>query len=1662
MRGELIMNTQAMKKFGLILLPLLAATGAEAAPNSAVVGLGAATVMVSEGAGTVSIVVSSNVPAKAAIDIPFTVGGTAVNPLDHDIPASGRIVIPAGATSAKAVFHIVDDDRYEDSKTIEITLGRPSTKGPRPSLGAISKQVITIADNDLPPTVGFSVAAQSIGEASGTATATLQLSAASGKDVVVPYVVSGTASSPDDHDLVSGSVTIPSGATTANLSIKIVDDGVYEGNETVVVTLGKPTDATLGANTVHTLTILDSSAAPTVAWSAAAQTAAEDAGKVSLTAKLSGASNADVVVPFTVAGTAKNPDDHDLAAGSITIAAGKTEASVSFNVKDDDLVEGDETVIATLGAPTGATLGSIPVHTVTIADNDVAVHPVVAWSAAFQTVDEGAGVVTVTAKLDKAGDAAITVPFIVTGTAKAPADHDLVDSSITIAAGSLMASKTFSLVDDALYEADETIILSMGKPTNATLGTPAVHTVTVKNNDLAPVISFSVAAQSVGEGAGTVTVTAKLDKASGVAASSTFTVAGTAVSPDDHNLSAGSVVIPAGSTTKAITFSLVDDAVYEQDETVSIALLQATDATIGAPSTHVVTVTDNETAPLVNFKLAAQTIEEAAGTATVEVTLDKTSSKNISVPFKVSGTATNPGDHNLADGAVAIAAGQTSGKVTFDIVKDAVAENDETVILTLSAPTGAVLGTVATHTLTITEKVANPTVQWQLANQAVSEAVGTAKITATLNAMSANDVVVPFTVSGTSASPADHNLAAGSVKIPAGSLSADVSVAIVDDTIDENNETLVVTMGTPTGAVLGATTVHTLTINDNDNAPVVQFKLASQAVAESVGTVTVAVGLSAASGLDVTVPFTVAGTAANPADHNLAAGSVKIAAGQTSANVTFTVVDDAIFENAETVILNLGAPTNATLGTTVAHTVTINDNETAPTIQWSVAAQSVTEAVGTVTVQATLSGATSSDTTAPFTVSGTAANPGDHNLASGSVKIVAGQTTANVTFTVVNDAVAENDETVILTMGNPAPSTVTLGTRTVHTVTITDNDVASVVQFAAAAQSVSEAVGNATVTVSLDKASGADVVVPFTVSGTATNPADHGLAAGSVTIAAGTLSKAITVPIVNDAVVENDETIILTMGTPTGATAGTTKVHTLTITDNDVAPTVQWSLASQSVGEGAGSVTLTATLSAASGAAVSVPVTVAATSTAKVTDDYTVASTKLDFPAGTTSVAYTVAIVNDTANEDAETVTFVLGMPTGATLGTITSHALTITDNDPAPMIQWSLAKQEAKENDGSATLVASLSAASSKDVTVSFAVGGNANNAGANRMKVNLAAGSLTIAAGQTTKNLVAPLVNDSLAGPSDFYFTVTMQTATNATVGATALDTVTILDEDLGATSSQEGYRTTVWPLTRQRCIGCHGASGFLPNHASDTLQIAHDAAVPLVDFANIPNARLVLKSADGHCGAYCLDNGLATDTKPLMIAAIQAWNAARNQALPSPTPTATAGATLVAAGMKDSLQYLEFVTGSLGLLSSTYMGTDPFASTRDRMSLTGDSTSVTATMLLSYSVLASKVCADFVAKEKLLAVNNAGRLAYGPIDFTINPVLGTTVLTQANIDTVTNNLSQLLLKRDATAEEKTLMYKMVTDSVTGTTPTANDTTQLMTTACTAVASSLEAISN
>ena len=203
-----------------------------------------------------------------------------------------------------------------------------------------------------------------------------------------------------------------------------------------------------------------------------------------------------------------------------------------------------------------------------------------------------------------------------------------------------------------------------------------------------------------------------------------------------------------------------------------------------------------------------------------------------------------------------------------------------------------------------------------------------------------------------------------------------------------------------------------------------------------------------------------------------------------------------------------------------------------------------------------------------------------------------------------------------------------------------------------------------TFTAQLSYTTDVDVVVPFTVSGTASNPLDYTITPSPVTIAAGELGATITISLVDDNSDEADETVIAIMGSPTNASPELGNTHEATIFDNDPPPTVSFLISSSTGDESATTVNLEVVLSAASAFIVTVDYAEAGGTAVIGAIDFALASGSLRFEPGETSKLISLTIIDDLTAEPIETVRVGISNPSNATLGPITVYTYIIQDND--------------------------------------------------------------------------------------------------------------------------------------------------------------------------------------------------------------------------------------------------------------------------------------------------------------------------------------------------------------------------------------------------------------
>ncbi|MBT5535514.1 hypothetical protein HOK31_20770, partial [Candidatus Poribacteria bacterium] len=355
------------------------------------------------------------------------------------------------------------------------------------------------------------------------------------------------------------------------------------------------------------------------------------------------------------------------------------------------------------------------------------------------------------------------------------------------------------------------------------------------------------------------------------------------------------------------------------------------------------------------FSVADISVAEDTGLASFTVTLTGAPASPATYSYTVDyvvadGTAiAADGDYTAVVGAQTLAfteADATTATVAVTLGADALDEPDETLTLTLTAVAGGASIDPAATTATAT--VTNDDVPaLTITGVTVGEGDGGPTTQATVTVSMDNASTQPVTVQADTADDVAVALegdyvpvVAQAVTIPAGLTSATVGVTVNDDTLDEPNETITISLSAPGGGASGVAptlSVASATITvDNDDTPTISIVDGSASEAEASGVAQALVTLTNASTAAITVTATSAGaTATEGVDYTAVAATITIAPGETTATVDVPLIDDGIKEINETLTLTLSAPGGGatsppTIGDGAAVVTIVNDDDALP------------------------------------------------------------------------------------------------------------------------------------------------------------------------------------------------------------------------------------------------------------------------------------------------------------------------------------------------------------------------------------------------------------------------------------------------------------------------------------------------------------------------------------------------------------------------------------------------------------------------------------------------------------------------------------------------------------------------------------------------------------
>ena len=792
------------------------------------------------------------------------------------------------------------------------------------------------------------------------------------------------------------------------------------------------------------------------------------------------------------------------------------------------------------------------------------------------------------------------------------------------------------------------------------------------------------------EDAGTLVVRVRLDAPSALPVTVGYAVtAGTATEGEDYTaVPAGTLTFAAGTTEQTLSVPIVDDAVHEPDETLTVTLSDPPNATL-ADAEATGTIANDEALPVVSLGLDPSLIDENGGASTVTAALSGASSEAVTVTVTVSASAVSPavaGDVTQSGATLTISAGSTgsTGTVTITAVDNQVDAPDKSVTVSATVSGGLGVAAPSPQTLTITDDEATPTVSLTLTPSTIGENGGTSTVTATLSGLSSAAVRVEVSAEpGTGASAGDFTQSGTTLEIAAGMTASTGTVTVTaEDNVLDTPDKMVAVTGT---VIVGSAEnpQQKLLITDDDALTVSVTADAETVVEGNDATFTVAVA-GGTSTAPVAVTYTVGGTATADTDYTAPSGTLTLGAADASGTITIATLTDSVVDDGETLEVTLsGASTSAgevTADPTPAQT-TISDTGT---VTVSVTSGGAVSEGSSATFTVALSGAVSSPVEVGWSTSdGTATAGSDYTaVTSGPLTFAADSSMAQtLTVATLQDDLVEGPETFTVALtGSSLPDGVSLGTST-STMTIIDDDTLVVspprdppvvipprdppeVSIAAQAVTVEEG-GAASFAVSRSGSTAERLTVSVEVTESGS------FIAGAVPVEARFEANAdraiLQIATTDDAIDEPDGSVTVVLAAGDGYVVADPVSATVTVTDNDDPP--ELIITDRRAMESAGQIAFTVRLSAPSGHRVTVTRT-SEDGTASAGEDYVSAHDTLVFTPGQTSGTIAVPLLDDTLDEIDETFLMVLSEPSHATLGDAVATG-TIEDDDESVLQAW-------------------------------------------------------------------------------------------------------------------------------------------------------------------------------------------------------------------------------------------------------------------------------------------------------------------------------------------------------------------------------------------------------
>lgn len=598
----------------------------------------------------------------------------------------------------------------------------------------IPKSLLDLAMRS-PPSVYWDQRLVTVSEGAGSVSLVLRLTAPSPLQIKVPILPNSAIPG------YSGTTaTFAPGSTEARVSIPIRQNTEIESSlsRSANLVIGLPDYANQGTPGSLELSIVDDDR-PVIGFSILDQNVSESSGAITLTAESDRpvGGTTPLKVTFDVGGSAATGTDFTLGATSFSFEPGSKSASVTLDPIKNSSETPLKNVTLKLTRADSDKYALNPTRLssqVVIRDDDGALRvgfsPMVGATIEGSTlkisVSEAAGTIQVPVLLNRSNPTSVSLPVTVgpKPSAISGVDFMLYQKQVTIQAGATRGEVSFKVVDNLNYKGSRSFALVLGTPNEgATLLGFTQLLVTINDNESPPTFQFENLQVSRSEGSGIIDIPVSLSglSAVGITAKATLgsslgtrdangvltgeSLLGEAIAGVDFNRTRDTVTIPAGFTRGNFQITAIDDTSNEDPEDMIAVLTAGASVDSRGLNRTVVTLIDNDPSPRVQWSVASQTIDESGGKALVVAKLepDQAAGKIIHIPFGVSGSAQLGVHHNLTPSEIIIPKGSNQATLEVPLVRDSNSEPNQNLILTLQDGGNVLVGTLATHTIQITD-----------------------------------------------------------------------------------------------------------------------------------------------------------------------------------------------------------------------------------------------------------------------------------------------------------------------------------------------------------------------------------------------------------------------------------------------------------------------------------------------------------------------------------------------------------------------------------------------------------------------------------------------------------------------------------------------------------------------------------------------------------------------------------------------------------------------------------------------------------------------------------------------------------------------------------------------------------------------------------------------